>query len=348
MAKAAKKLKGALQAQQSRLKAKQKISHAAQVAEQKSTRKKGQASIAATTARAGSSKDVKGKGKATPGSSSRPTIPFSPTDKILLIGEGNFSYALSMVQDAPVQLATMPPSNLCATAYDTEEECYAKYPEAQAIVSSLKEKGVQVLFGVDGTALEKNSRLKGRRWDKIVWNFPHAGKGIADQDRNILSNQMMILGFLRSAAKILQLGPAPSFSLAKKKKKSSEDDEEEDEIPVADVQENPEDADETYKFFTPSQTVQTQGTVLITLRNVVPYTQWDVPRLAKNPPVLQNGNVPPNPRYTLLRSFKFHREIWKGYEHRMTKGERAHGKGTTGEGGEDRTWEFCLKDETES
>jgi len=72
----------------------------------------------------------------------------------------------------------------------------------------------------------------------------------------------------------------------------------------------------------------------------------DVPRLAKNPPALQNGNTPPNPRYTLLRSFQFYREIWKGYEHRMTKGERAHGKGTTGEGGEDRTWEFCLKDES--
>lgn len=40
----------------------------------------------------------------------------------------------------------------------------------------------------------------------------------------------------------------------------------------------------------------------------------------------------------------FRREDWPGYEHRMTKGERAHGTGTTGKGGEDRTWEFCLKD----
>jgi 25S rRNA (uracil2634-N3)-methyltransferase len=28
----------------------------------------------------------------------------------------------------------------------------------------------------------------------------------------------------------------------------------------------------------------------------------------------------------------------------MTKGERAHGTGRTGEGGEDRTWEFCVQD----
>lgn len=34
----------------------------------------------------------------------------------------------------------------------------------------------------------------------------------------------------------------------------------------------------------------------------------------------------------------------------MTKGERGAkggGMGTTGEGGEDRTWEFCLRDEDE-
>lgn len=69
----------------------------------------------------------------------------------------------------------------------------------------------------------------------------------------------------------------------------------------------------------------------------------DVPRLAKKPPV---GTKHPNPQYVLLRSFQFHRAIWTGYEHRMTKGERANGTGTTGEGGEDRTWEFCLRHET--
>jgi 25S rRNA (uracil2634-N3)-methyltransferase len=52
------------------------------------------------------------------------------------------------------------------------------------------------------------------------------------------------------------------------------------------------------------------------------------------------GMKHPNPTYTLLRSFVFHRWAWKGYEHRMTKGE----KGRTGEGGEDRSWEFYLKD----
>jgi 25S rRNA (uracil2634-N3)-methyltransferase len=70
----------------------------------------------------------------------------------------------------------------------------------------------------------------------------------------------------------------------------------------------------------------------------------DIPRLAKHPPALSPTNPKPNSPYIQLRSFKFDRSIWKGYEHRMTKGERAGGLGKPGQGGEDRTWEFCLKE----
>jgi 25S rRNA (uracil2634-N3)-methyltransferase len=228
---------------------------------------------------------------------------------------------------------------------------------------------------VDGTRLEKHHALKGRKWDRICWNFPHAGgyqfitwcsdrsengitfsgKGITDQDRNILSNQVLILGFYRSAAKMLQLGPMPSFTSTRRKKGGS-DDENEDAAVSAPSDVGYEDGNDA---LSQTSSMETRGTVLITLRNVSPYTEWlvksactrnfyiiayrEIPRLAKNPPE-NSGTTPPNPRYILVRSFRFHRDIWSGYEHRMTKGERAYGKGTTGEGGEDRTWEFCLRD----
>ncbi|KAH7930461.1 hypothetical protein BV22DRAFT_1028431 [Leucogyrophana mollusca] len=310
-------LKATLQSQQTRLKNKQKAIHAAEVAEQKGKRK-GQ---------------IKGKGKAPP---PRVTIPFKPTDKILLIGEGNFSFTRALLVDPPLSLEHLPPANVTATAYDSEDECYAKYPDAHAIVEALREKGVEILFGIDATKLDKVQSFRGRRWDRIVWNFPHAGKGIADQDRNILSNQLLILNFLRSAANFLTLGPVPAFSLSRKHKKSEDD----DDLKV------PTDDSGSGEDSSPASEAAGggRGTVHITLRNVAPYTTWDVPRLAKNPPKPTKTGVPPNPRYTLLRSFMFHRKAWKGYEHRMTKGERAHGQGKTGEGGEDRTWEFCLQD----
>ena len=118
----------------------------------------------------------KGKGKATPSTSiNRVTVPFKPTDRILLIGEGNFSFARALTCSPPPALEFLPPSNIVATAYDTEEECCSKYPEAIDIISSLRKKGVEILFSVDATKLDKCVPLRGRKFDRIVWNFPHAG-----------------------------------------------------------------------------------------------------------------------------------------------------------------------------
>lgn len=277
---------------------------------------------AATQASNQKAKAVAKKGIAKP---RRSTIPFKASDKILLIGEGDFSFSVALLRHPPPPLEHLTPANITATTYDTEGECYSKYSEAQQYVRVLRENGAHVLFGVDATKLEKTSALKGRTFDHIVWNFPHAGKSITDQDRNILSNQVLILGFLRSAAKFLVCGPAPQSQPSRKRKRPSNDDDDND---------NDDDNDQTAGH--------TRGTILITLRNVSPYTEWNVPKLAKSPPRPRSSIDPPNPRYILLRSFVFHRSDWKGYEHRMTKGESAHGQGKTGLGGEDRTWEFTL------
>lgn len=174
MGKSGRNLKAALQSQQSRLKAKEKLSHAAQVSEQKH-RKQHHPVIANVATSTSAKADNKGKKKAGNAPIRPPTIPFKLTDKILLIGEGNFSYTRALILDPPPRLGFFPPENITATAYDTEAGCFEKYPEAVEIVTLLRAKGVKVLFGVDGTRLEKHPALKGKRWDRIVWNFPHAG-----------------------------------------------------------------------------------------------------------------------------------------------------------------------------
>lgn len=311
-------LKAALSLQQSRLKKKQGVVQAGQLAEKS---KKASAKIKGTEMVKAYPRHV--------------TIPFKPTDHILLIGEGNFSFAHALVLSPPPSLEHLPVANVTATAYDKEDECYEKYPEAEEIVASLRDKGMEILFGIDATKLENYSALKGREWDKVMWNFPHAGKGITDQDRNILSNQMLILGFLRSASHVLSKGPAPVLNSKQKRKRSNDEDEDVDDVTSED--DSPDDG--------VSDNVKTRGTVLLTLRNVPPYTLWDVPELAKNPSLPASSGMKLIQRYLLLRSFVFHRSQWKGYEHRMTKGERAHGQGNTGKGGEDRTWEFYVKDQ---
>lgn len=85
------------------------------------------------------------------------------------------------------------------------------------------------------------------------------GKGITDQDRNIRSNQILVLGFLRSAAKYLVRGPTPHLQPSRKRKRPSSDDDE-----WTDGDNN--------------QAIdgRARGTILITLRNVPPYTEWSV------------------------------------------------------------------------
>jgi 25S rRNA (uracil2634-N3)-methyltransferase len=94
-------------------------------------------------------------------------------------------------------------------------------------------------------------------------NSHRIGKGITDQDRNILSNQLLILDFLRSAAKVLKRGHIPSFSTSRKKKKSDDDDSEDEKEIATDFEDS-----------VVEESIITRGTVLITLRNVAPYTQW--------------------------------------------------------------------------
>jgi 25S rRNA (uracil2634-N3)-methyltransferase len=74
------------------------------------------------------------------------------------------------------------------------------------------------------------------------------------------------LDFLRSASNVLKRGHIPSFSTSKKKKKLETDDSEDDEKEIsvgADLEDSVD-----------NEFITTRGTVLITLRNVVPYTQW--------------------------------------------------------------------------
>lgn len=103
------------------------------------------------------------------------TIPFTASDTILLVGEGNFSFARALFSSGHETLSHLPPSNVTATTYDSEDACYGKYPDAKEIVQGLREKGVKVLFDIDARRLEVCKELKKQTWQRIVWNFPHAG-----------------------------------------------------------------------------------------------------------------------------------------------------------------------------
>ncbi|KAL8824783.1 MAG: hypothetical protein Q9191_004821 [Dirinaria sp. TL-2023a] len=127
-----------------------------------------------------------------------PTIPFGPADRILLVGEGDFSFARSL-------LNTHGCSSLVATCYDNHSVLLEKYPQARTYVDELEaEVDVQVVYNVDATKLSKAPRcIRDGTFDRIVFNFPHVGGLTKDVNRQVRHNQELLVGFFNSALPLL-------------------------------------------------------------------------------------------------------------------------------------------------
>ncbi|XP_033224853.1 ferredoxin-fold anticodon-binding domain-containing protein 1 homolog [Belonocnema kinseyi] len=102
---------------------------------------------------------------------------FNEEDEVLLLGEGNFSFALDLFKKNLNIIIT-------ASGYETEVNNVAKKN-----VEILEEKGVRVLLGVDATNLKSHPELRSQLFDKIIFNFPHVGgKMRIEKNRNLLKN----------------------------------------------------------------------------------------------------------------------------------------------------------------
>lgn len=118
-------------------------------------------------------KKTKNKKKQGTNPNQLPVVPFTVSDTILLLGEANFSYSLSLVNHHDI-----PSHQMLATSYDSERECYLKYPDGEANVKALREAGVKVEFKVDAGNLEKCKAVGKGRWSRVIFNFPHAGMSL--------------------------------------------------------------------------------------------------------------------------------------------------------------------------
>lgn len=112
----------------------------------------------------------------------RARIPYRPDDRILLIGEGDFSFTAAVAKHlttereklkAQERMETKELENgevlkkkkpkdgwIIATCLDSKEEIARKYPSAAAHVETAKQMGAIVVEAVDGTDLEDSKGLK--------------------------------------------------------------------------------------------------------------------------------------------------------------------------------------------
>ncbi|XP_050178919.1 ferredoxin-fold anticodon-binding domain-containing protein 1 [Myiozetetes cayanensis] len=109
--------------------------------------------------------------------------------RVLLLGEGNFSFAAS--------LCGARGTHVVATCYESEEDASRRGGAARSI-RRLRESGAEVVFSVDCSKLKDYFSPEKREFDCIYFNFPHCGR-----KAGVVKNRELLAHFFRSSAEVL-------------------------------------------------------------------------------------------------------------------------------------------------
>ncbi|KAI4347221.1 hypothetical protein L6164_008051 [Bauhinia variegata] len=123
---------------------------------------------------------------------------YSSSQKILLVGEGDFSFSLCLAK------AFGTAANMAATSLDSEDSILHNYSSGSTNLDELEELGCTIVHGVDAHTMSEHTFLKGNHFDRIIFNFPHAGFTLPEHHWfQIELHQDLVRGFLGNAREIL-------------------------------------------------------------------------------------------------------------------------------------------------
>ncbi|KAI3695209.1 hypothetical protein L1987_78200 [Smallanthus sonchifolius] len=126
---------------------------------------------------------------------------YSSDHQILLVGEGDFSFSLSLA------MVFGSAQNIVATSLDSYDLVIKKYKRAKTNLEMLYGYGAQLLHGVDATRMKHYTDLQMRKFDRVIYNFPHAGfLGKEDNQQVIKKHRSLVSGFFENASRMLRPG----------------------------------------------------------------------------------------------------------------------------------------------
>ncbi|KAG4920668.1 Heavy metal-associated isoprenylated plant protein 41 isoform C [Glycine soja] len=144
---------------------------------------------------------------------------YSSYHQILLVGEGDFSFSLSLAKSFGsasnmvasslnsygLSLSLLPFSFVIVILACAAHDVIKMYKNAKSNLDDLHKLGACLLHGVDATKMKLHSDLKMRRFDQVIFNFPHAGfHGKEDNTLLIKKHKALVLGFFKNASGMLR------------------------------------------------------------------------------------------------------------------------------------------------
>ncbi|XP_024011182.1 uncharacterized protein At4g26485 [Eutrema salsugineum] len=122
---------------------------------------------------------------------------YNNKQQILLVGEGDFSFSLCLAK------AFGSATNITATSLDTRADMYK---DSKDNVEELERRGCTVVHGVNVHSMNTDCRIvRSVLYDRIIFNFPHAGK-----------HQEVVRGFMRSAREMIKSDEAGEIHVTHK------------------------------------------------------------------------------------------------------------------------------------
>ncbi|XP_057432525.1 heavy metal-associated isoprenylated plant protein 41-like [Lotus japonicus] len=124
---------------------------------------------------------------------------YSSDHQILLVGDGDFSFSLCLAN------AFASATNIVATSLNSYDDVTRMYKQAKSNLDQLQKLGACLLHGVDATKMKLHSDLKMRRFDRVIFNFPHAGfHRKEDNSLMIKMHRELVFGFFKNASCMLR------------------------------------------------------------------------------------------------------------------------------------------------
>ncbi|KAL6135084.1 hypothetical protein ACLB2K_067312 [Fragaria x ananassa] len=128
---------------------------------------------------------------------------YSSSQEILLVGEGDFSFSACLAR------AFGHASNMVATSLDSQESLWGKHPSCVSHLNELRQRGCLVLHDVDVHDMDLHYFLSRKKFDVIIFNFPHAGfyPGFGESHFQVIEmHRQLLRGFFASAQVMLYSG----------------------------------------------------------------------------------------------------------------------------------------------